>query len=100
MTDLCPQAARAFFRGNPKFVSAARTTTDTGIRALVPGERARAAGFDAPAAWGRPPPPPLPGDLLARSGASWAELCRGCAGDSPASAGHSTPPPQTTQTTP
>ena len=38
MTDLCRDAARAFFRvGNPAFVSAARTTLDTGIAALVPG---------------------------------------------------------------
>lgn len=39
MTDLCRESARAFYRdGNPAFVSAAATTTDTGIRDLVPGE--------------------------------------------------------------
>jgi hypothetical protein len=38
MTDLCRVAAAAFYRDNPAFVSAARTTTDTGIRGLVPGE--------------------------------------------------------------
>jgi ornithine decarboxylase len=37
MTDLCREAARAFYRDNPKFVSAKRTTAETGIRDLVPG---------------------------------------------------------------
>jgi hypothetical protein len=38
MTGLCRVAAQAFYReGNPDFVSAARTTADTGISELVPG---------------------------------------------------------------
>lgn len=38
MTDLCRDAALAFYRdANPAFVSASRTTVDTGIADLVPG---------------------------------------------------------------
>jgi S-adenosylmethionine decarboxylase proenzyme len=39
MTDLCREAASAFYRtNNAAFVSAAQTTIDTGIADLVPGE--------------------------------------------------------------
>lgn len=38
MTDLCRVSAAAFYRDNPAFISAKQTTTDTGIRALVPGD--------------------------------------------------------------
>jgi hypothetical protein len=37
MTDLCRDAAAAFYRDSPSFVSAKATTADTGIRDLVPG---------------------------------------------------------------
>lgn len=49
MTDLHPEAAQQFFR-TEKFVSAERTTTDTGIRALVPqvGNTSGPAGLTGP----------------------------------------------------